>query len=455
MKVLFYMDLLGKEPDLYYKGKSKTNTIIGSIFSFIYMSLYLTYLIYKLVRMFERKDVIFYDTYAFDEEIPSINITNEEFCGAFTMGGIIDETLYHVKAQYVSGIKKGEIWNYTYKDLEIETCKIEKFGTKYRELFKDKSLNNSYCLKNVNLTLEGYSYLNNFSYISLKVFPCVKHTKYGIPCRDYNEIFHFFEENVIEFKMQDNLLTPEIYKSPIKPIEKDITCPVFLKIYQKVYSYIQIVRVETDEDITGLSLIPKNKVEIFTKYTDSFIIATPGSDDILLTGGPVCDITLQLAANVLTQRRTYTTLLDVLGEVGGFMEFICSFFNIIISFIVNELYEKSLVNSLFSFNKNKKIILFKNKNVKKNKDNIIDYKRKGTDNKVNFLEKESVDKMNIENKEYKYKSMIQLSYTNNKDLNDTMTSISNLNKTEKYFIIENINKMCLILLNKKRSLEKI
>ena len=456
------MDLFGKEPDLFYKGKSKINTIIGTFFSFIYISLYLSYLFYKLLRIFERKDVKFYDTYAFDEEIPSINITNEEFYGAFTLGGSIDETLYHIKAQYVSGVKKGEIWNYTYKDLEIERCKIEKFGSKYREFFKDKSLDKSYCLKNVDLKLEGYSYLTNFSYINLKIFPCVNQTKDGIPCKDYNQILHFFEENIIEFKMQDNLLTPEKYNSPVKPLEKDITCPIFLKIYQKIYSYIQIVRVETDEDITGINLIPKNKVEIFTKYTDSFLIATPGSDDILKTGGPVCDITLQLAANVLTQRRNYTTLLDVFGEVGGLMEFIYSFFNIILSFIVNEVYEKSLVNSLFSFNIDRNLILFKNKYIQNNKDNINDFQKIESDKKVNINSKEKNDKINVEKNIYKSTNNNQLSshinmYMVSNDMTSisTQTSIKNEKKIEKYGIIEDINKICLCFLNKKRSLEKI
>ena len=49
--------------------------------------------------------------------------------------------------------------------------------------------------------------------------------------------------------MQDYLLTPENYTYPVKPSKKDITCPIFLQIYQKTYSYIQIVRVETNENI--------------------------------------------------------------------------------------------------------------------------------------------------------------------------------------------------------------
>ena len=154
------------------------------------------------------------------------------------MGGFIDETLYHIKAQYISGFKNGDIWNNAFKDLEIETWNIEKFGKNHRDLFKDEPLNKFYCLKNANLKLEGYSYLDSFSYINLKVFPCVNNTKDGRPCKDYNTIYNFFKENFVEFKMQDNLLTPENYKSPVKPFKKDITCPIFLQIFQKAYSYI-------------------------------------------------------------------------------------------------------------------------------------------------------------------------------------------------------------------------
>ena len=130
--------------------------------------------------MFERKDVVIYDSYAYDEEIPSINLTKENFNGAFSVGGFIDETFYSVKAQYIREVKNGDI---IIDDLEIETCNIDKFGSNYSELFKDEPLNNSYCLKIVNQTLEGYSYLDRFSYFNLQIYPCVNQTKDGRPSK--------------------------------------------------------------------------------------------------------------------------------------------------------------------------------------------------------------------------------------------------------------------------------
>jgi hypothetical protein len=126
-------------------------------------------------------------------------------------------------------------------------------------------------LKNVNFTLEGYSNLERYSYINIQVYPCINSTKDGRQCKDILAIQKFFAANYIEFKMQDNLLTPEIYETPVKPLEKDITAPVFLQIYQKIYSYIQIVILETDEDLTGLNFFAKNKIGQYPKYEESIV----------------------------------------------------------------------------------------------------------------------------------------------------------------------------------------
>ena len=61
----------------------------------------------------------------------------------------------------------------------------------------------------------------------------------------------------------------------------------------------------------------------------------------------------------LLEKRQYIQFIDVLGEVGGLMEIIYSFFGMICSFVGDILYEKTIANNLFSFNVNKKIIYIK------------------------------------------------------------------------------------------------
>ena len=49
--------------------------------------------------MLQKVDINFYETYAFSG-IPSIQLTNDLFYGGFSIGGIIDETIYYPVVYY-------------------------------------------------------------------------------------------------------------------------------------------------------------------------------------------------------------------------------------------------------------------------------------------------------------------------------------------------------------------
>ena len=131
--------------------------------------------------------------------------------------------------------------------------------------------------------------------------------------------------------------------------------------------------------------------------------------------------------------------------------------------MINESYEKSLVNNLFSFDKKRKFIIFKNKDAKNNindSEKINDISENENDNKIN----------NDDN--YKNKSMINYLPTNTELTNANITSNSELGpdkrkkakkkvekktdkKIQEYEILENINKICLCLRTKKRNISFI
>ena len=180
--------------------------------------------------------------------------------------------------------------------------------------------------------------------------------------------------------------------------------PVFLDLFQFIYSYLQIVNIETDEDLTGLNFFTDTiRKQVYTRYDESFIIASPLLyDDILKTGGPIADVTLQLAAKVLTEKRQYVQLIDVLGDVGGLMEILYTFLNIISSFLTEVLYDRSLVNNLFSFNLDKKYVVFNisRDKMKKEEKNIKDlYKVDANDVKLKLGELENNKNIEIFPKE--------------------------------------------------------
>ena len=88
-------------------------------------------------------------------------------------------------------------------------------------------------------------------------------------------------------------------------------------------------------------------------------------------GQALCDVTVQLTEQVLTIKRTYTKLIEVLGDIGGLMEVIFMAFKLISTLIADLLYEKCLINNLFEFDLDKRLIIIKELKIKKRRQSVI------------------------------------------------------------------------------------
>ena len=92
-------DLFGKEPEFYYKGKPQRTSKFGKILTYSYILIYVAFFIYKIVRMLQKVDITFYESYAFSG-LPSIQLTNDLFYGGFSLNGVMDETIYFPVARF-------------------------------------------------------------------------------------------------------------------------------------------------------------------------------------------------------------------------------------------------------------------------------------------------------------------------------------------------------------------
>ena len=461
--ILNELDLFGKEPEFFYKKKSKKTSYIGIILSLIYVILYIAFFIYKIIRMVKKVDIDFYETYSFIGT-PSISLHNENFYAGFSIGGIIDEQIYYPVFEYWVETRSDGIKNTPFvKTLDLEICKLEKFGKKHQELFKDKPLKNFYCPKVVQEDLIGYGSLDTFSYYYIKLYPCIGTNPNGIQCKPIEEVTQFFQRTFLEFTLQDIELTPEDYDNPSYPLTKDITTPVFQGLYQSIFGYFQIVNLETNLDIFGFEAVSNNKYDKFIKYDESWIIASPSPHIAQLNPYyPVSDVTIQLAAKVLTIKRTNTKLIDVLGDVGGLMEFLWSFFNIISMFITDLLYDIDIVNNLFSFDLDKKNVLIKNVKIdernseEKEKEKNSIYNIENKNNPINTRNINSIG--NLQYSTIKNENEINNNYNNreinirkrskriSKRINTTSNYLNTQNRDENYI---NINKERLNLKQNK------
>jgi len=376
-KYLKDIDMFGKEPEIYYKGESKKTSWIGRIFTLLFIASYFAFFIYKVVRMIRKKDVSFYDTFTYATEPSKVKISNENFYGGFALenpnnlNAFIDEGIYIPKASFTRIEVKGEDYKFDRIDLELEPCKVEKFGSSYRTNFQGKAIENFYCFKNMDYSLEGHFTYGLYSFFLIQFFPCVNTTE-SKKCKPLEVIDQYLKNTYISFQWQDIELTPNNYSYPIKPRDLNIYKPVGKKLFNDIHAFFQVINIETDIDFIGFDEFENIKTDTYLKFDEMIIMNKLIENDIYETGESFCDLTIKLSENILVERRTYLKLLTILGDVGGFMEVLLTIFRVFSSFSVDILYDISLVNNLFDFDLDKKrIILKQKKNLKEKINNIL------------------------------------------------------------------------------------
>ena len=130
---LHEIDIFGKVPELYYKGRNNRSTLIGRIFTLLYILICIALFIYELIIMIKRENISYISTVDYSNKISSIFLTNGNFYSGFGLlsaagDPMFDESIYHLNATFWSGKRVNGFYSWESNDLELERCKLEKFG---------------------------------------------------------------------------------------------------------------------------------------------------------------------------------------------------------------------------------------------------------------------------------------------------------------------------------------
>ena len=208
---------------------------------------------------------------------------------------------------------------------------------------------------------------------------------------------------------------------------------------------MELVNIETSTNIFGFDFLTKPKIEEFIKYYSIGISPEPGYDlDDEKNNNPICEVEFTLNDKILYERRQYIQFIDMLGEVGGLMEFLFSFFGLICNVIGDLLYKKTMANNLFSFDIKNKLILIKKRNnsihnISNNKDKD---KEKYKSNDINYSPYIPNNKKIVSNK-------LILNNNNIEEINSKF-SLNNLIKTKFITEIQTYRNDIKILKNNKK-----
>lgn len=431
-KLIKEVDLFGKEPDIYYKGKQRKTTMIGRIFTWIYISFYIFFFIYKLIRMFKRLDVSFSETNGSSGGLPLIHLNKEIFTYGLALSDdlgqpIFDETIYSPVAFLVGMKTINGIPNFFNHTINFERCDINDFGQNFKRFTTKMNLSNYYCLKNFDVDFEGYTAAENYTTLIINIKKCKGHTKNGVPCKSDTEIKNRLNRKNLIIFSEDFDLTPNDYEKPVKEKFTINSCPIRLDQFQTFVGYYQLVNIQTENNLFGFEAFSDIKSEKYLIYHSALIM----SYEMMDNQQEVLTYNILLKENTLTNLRTYTQLIDVLGDVGGLMEVVESIFGVICALVADILYDKTMVNNLFSFDLNNFTLRIKNKQK-------INNSTKTSEIKTSHLSNEKIE-INIDKKLMNFSKNTTLKSTDPKKQKFSSKKISNKDNSNSLFQFNSSN----------------
>ena len=344
--------------------------------------------------MFNRADVSFTETNSSTGGLPKIHLNKEDFMYGLALSDdngdpVLNESIYYPEA-YLVGKKTV---NGKAKDIilpiEFGVCDINDFGKNFKKFTTSMNLNQFYCFKNFDVDLEGYSAAENYTSIIININKCNEKRNKNIQCLNDTEITQRLNgKNLIIFS-EDYELTPNDYEKPVKEKFTMNDCPIRLDQLQYFVGYYKLADIQTERNIFGFETFSDIKSEKHIIYDSALIMAYQ-----TYPGAAVITYAIMLKENTLTNQRKYTQFIDVLGDVGGLMEVIESIFGVICILVADILYDKTMVNNLFSFDLNNYTIKIKNKiNMK----NILNNAKTFSVNNFNENKEDKFDRKTIEN----------------------------------------------------------
>ena len=358
-------DIFAKRLGLFHNRKEKIGSAFGFALTIIYIIISLFIFIYYTISIFKREELQVHDSTEYSKDTPYINLNNSNLLyfafgveNSVNASRFVDERIYRARAVYYYGEKNsgGAFETKEYRDLQIEKCKVEKFGKEYQHLFTKGEFDDSYCVVNFDLALTGGFMYNQFSCIRILLYPCVNKTENNNHCKPQEEIDEVLAGGYFSVMLKDIGLNPTNYSFPILPTMQDFYTTISKDFFRDVIFNYEITEVQSDYGI----LFEQKKTERylrFDKIKESFYLR---DDQTYYKGKNICKIEIRLSDNIHVQRRSYKKMSNVFSTTGGYMQVLYSLF-VLLSLIPNKfVFEKIIVNSLLNL---------KFSNMKDNKNN--------------------------------------------------------------------------------------
>ena len=348
-------DIFAKNLGLFYNGSEKIGSAFGLTLSIIYILASLFIFIYYTINILRKEDLQVNDSTEYSEDVPYINLNNSDlFYFAFGVENaenasrFVDETIYRARAVYYYGKKNtsgGAFNTIEYRDLNIEKCKVEKFGKDYQHLFTEGEFYDSYCVSNLDIALTGGFIYDKFSCIRILIYPCYNTSANHNHCKPQEEIDKVLAGGYFSVLLKDIGLNPNNRSYPILPTIQDFYTTISKDFYKDVIFNYEITDIVTDDGIISESKKTERYLK-FDRIKESFYLRN--DTEYYYKGKSICKVEIRLSDNIHVQRRIYKKFASALSTTGGYMQLIYTIFKLL-SLIPNQFkLETIIVNGLLN-----------------------------------------------------------------------------------------------------------
>ena len=354
-------DIYSQRISFFYKNKEKIGSNFGFILTVFYAMISMILFLIYFIKTINREEITASDTTIYPSTFPLFDINKDSFYLAFGLVHptklirFIDESIYYPEVLFIEKIRQnGQIIETNQKILNLEKCQSINFGKNYQHLFEKDELNNSYCLKDFNLTLVSGIKNDKLSYIQINIFQCINNTQNNNHCKPQKEIDEYLTSGYFSILAKDIGLNPFNYTFPTVPTIQDLLISINKSVKKELIIYYGITEIESD---IGL-FIDNIKKEMHLKYIkdDNHFIFF--DDEKYYSRKEIIRTEIKLGDNIYLYKRKYTKMSQVFSTIGGYMQIISTILSLLVLLTKKISIEKKLLNNLFNFNfKERKIIL--------------------------------------------------------------------------------------------------
>lgn len=365
--VIFDLDMYSNRISFFYNNRERIGSGLGLLLTLIYIILSIIIFIFYSISTIKRNEMRVYDSYIFSNDTPSIEINSGNMYFVFgiedriSSNRFVDPSIYYPEVLFLDRVKKegGEFQTVERKELKYDRCSIDDFGDDYKLLFGNIEMNNSYCLKDFNITLSGGYKYNRMSYIRIKIVPCVNKSTNHFICKPKEVIDNYLTGTYLSVMLRDIGLNPSNYSIPILPTLQNLYTTIDKRIFRDYILNFGITEIQTDTGLFYENLSSKKYMQ-FISEQQSFYFR---SEEEYNQGKQLSVIQIRLTDSIHIQRRSYKKIQEVFSLIGGYMQLISTVFTLI-SILCNLDLEVKILNNLFNFNLKTNKITIKIDNIK-------------------------------------------------------------------------------------------